>query len=206
MDEMFKGQHNFVCGMTGTGKTTFVIEHLKRSSLPCLFFNVQKIDTPFIKCDGNCSAKDIINSLKRGDKLDFIPEPRKLFMKGQINYLVNELFAVDYFRNKPFLFVIDEAHIIAAQGDKNDYINMIPTRGRSLGFTGVFIAQRPALVDKTIVSQCTKHVIFATEYEGAYFRTKGLDDEKIKTMLGGDIHNYVIYERGIYTGAFKEKL
>lgn len=206
MSEIFEGQHNFICGMTGTGKTTFVLAQLEKSSYPVFFFNVQGFENCFCNCNGDYEMRDIVNALRHGEKLNFVPNPRKSMLEMQINYIIDELFAVDCFAENPFYFVIDEAHIVCSQGGKNDYVNMIPTRGRTKGFMGIFIAQRPALVDKTIITQCTKHIIFSTEFEQQYFRTKGLDDEKIKAMLGDDIHNYIIYERGSYSGAFKEKI
>lgn len=207
--ELFEGHHSFVCGMTGTGKTAFVLNRLKDSRFPVFFFNFQHIDTPFLKCDGAYDTADLIEAIKSGDKIDFRPSKYKSFAKQQLNYIVNEFFAKDQFRNKPFYFVVDEAHETVAQGEKNDYVLMIPTRGRSLGYMGIFLTQRPALIDKTVISQCTKHFIFYTEYEVGYFRTKGLDVQTITNMLGTrpeDFHNYVVYERGQYTGPFKEQL
>jgi hypothetical protein len=207
---MFQGNSNsfnFICGMAGSGKTYFALKELERDYSPAFFFNPQETETNFCRVDGSYKVSDIIRALKKGEKLNYIPRQSLKKAKYEINTIIQEIFAADCMREKPFNFAIDEVHLVAKQGDNNEYINMIPTRGRVFGFRGIFIAQRPALVDKTIVTQCTKHFIFHTEWETAYFKTKGLDPEKINSLLGDfrkSPHNYVIYESGQITGPYLE--
>lgn len=208
MPEILENKHNFICGMTGTGKTYFTLKQLEASNYPVFFFNPQETETNFVDVDGSYSATDIINALKAGEKLNYIPSKSLRGAKTEINYIIQKIFEYDRLRDKKFYFAVDECHLVAPQNANNEYINMVPTRGRVFGFMGVFIAQRPAAVDKTILTQCPQHIIFHTEYEAAYFRAKGIDSDKIAEMLGDfkvKPHNYVIYESGNIKGPFTEK-
>lgn len=208
MPEVFEGGHNFVCGMTQSGKTYFVLKNLERSALPCLFFNPQKVKTNFIMADYENSVYEIEKALLRGEKLDYIPSLSLRTMKHELNFIVNYLFKSEAFQEEHLIIAIDECHLLAPEGANNEYIDMIPTRGFAWGFRGVFIAQRPALVDKTIITQSNRHFIFHTEWESAYFRTKGLDMDAVSEKLGNkesDQYNYVIYERGQVTGPHRER-
>lgn len=205
---MFEGQHTFVCGMTQSGKTYFTLRHLERTKYPVFFYNPQSVRTKFTYADKAYSIDDMIDYLKAGGKIDYCPSLSLKYAKHELNFIIQQFFMSKAFISRPIIFAIDEAHLVAREGANNEYINMIPTRGFALGFRGVFIAQRPALVDKTLVTQSDRHIIFHTEWEKQYFSTKGLNMEEISRMLGNtemDKHNYVIYERGRITGPYKEK-
>lgn len=200
-----RGVHKFVCGRTGSGKTYWVREMLKRTDLPVFFFNPQREAMPFTKVHKASSMDDIIRHLRKGGKIDYIPSINKKFAKVELNYISQDFFKYGGFsENNPLIFAIDECHLYAKQGQNNEYIEMIATSGRVFGFKGVFISQRPALVDKTLVTQSETHIIFATEWENEYFKSKGIDSEYInKTLNEAGEHSFVIYEKGKISPAYK---
>jgi hypothetical protein len=207
MSDMFRGQHTFVCGMTQSGKTYFTLKHLEKSDMPVFFFNAQEVSTRFTQVDKSYDIDDIIRYLRGGGKVDYVPSLSLKYSKHELNMIIQQFFMSKAFINKPMIFAIDECHLVAREGANNEYINMIPTRGFAMGFRGVFIAQHPAMVDKTLITQSDKHVIFHTTWEKQYFATKGLNLDDVTKLLGNtenDKHNYVIYERGAITGPYKE--
>lgn len=205
----FQGQHNIAIGTTRTGKTTAVIKELERVLCPVLFFNLQEFPTRFIKADSSNDIKDIELVLASGGKIDYIPSMEIKKAKKELEVLIFEFMSCGYFtEKKPLILAIDEVHEMAREGKENSGVVSCATRGISKGVHCVFITQRPQLMDKTLLSQSTKHVIFRVEPSDlVYLKSKcGYDVERLEKMWGTDRHNYIVKYGLDYTGPFKEKL
>ncbi len=80
------------------------------------------------------------------------------------------------------LTAIDEAHFVAPQtGKVPDAVEGLATTGRGEGASSLWITQRLAMLDKTIVSQCDETVLGA-------FKAKQ-DRNQIEAEYSVDVHN-----------------
>lgn len=205
--------HRFWVGTTGTGKSTAFMKQWKRSSLPGIYINYNQVDTPFTYADQENEIDEIILAVASGAKIDYYPVRNKKRAKKELAYIIQKFFDCGRFsEKKPFVFAIDEAHILAAEGEKNDSIEEIATSGRSFGFKGNFITQKPSMVSKVLVTQSDIHVIFTlSDYDRPYFRAKGIDFDKVQGMVRSGIstevsHKYAVYCNGLITGPYQEKI
>lgn len=193
--EIFRNQHNCVWGQTQSGKTYWTVEHLKRSALPCFFFNTQYEEYchGFIQMDKTDDIEDVLRNLKRGEKIDYRPSTVRKFAQGELDRIIDAIFYYQPFtKERPFLFVIDECHIYAEQGLKSRHVQRIATGGMKFGFRAVFISQSPAAVDKLLLKQSSRHIFFKLDknYEGKYMKEKGYDFDAID-VLNGDKEKHI---------------
>lgn len=207
---MFKGKHTFVCGMTQSGKTSFVINQLKKSHCPVLFFNPQRVDLgrDYITTDVHSAVwQHVLRALKRGEKIDYLPALSDRVAAAELEYIVNRLFEAGFTKDKPIIIAIDETHMVSDYKEGKRALRKVANRGLSFGVHAVFISQRPANVEYTILTQSDQHVIFKTGYEKEYFNRKGLDYEEIKSRIQAKgEHAYVVWNGYELTGAYREKL
>ena len=82
-----------------------------------------------------------------------------------VSQLLNKLFNERRNENiPPLLVVIEEAHRFCPERGEGksmagDIIKMIATEGRKFGIGLAVVTQRPARVDKNVISQCNTHII-----------------------------------------------
>lgn len=207
----FNSPHMFICGMTGTGKTRMFIEQFDKSSLPGIFVNYNQSENHFSSMNQDYDVSDIVNALRHGEKIDYIPVRNKKRAKIEIGYIIQKLFDGGFSVSDQFVFAVDECHLLAVEGEKNTGIEEIATSGRAYGFRGVFITQRPALVSKVLVTQADIHCIFSlSNYERGYFQSKGLDFEGIQGMVRSKnqevSHRYCVVVNGIVQGVYQERI
>lgn len=207
---MFKGKHTFVCGMTQSGKTTFVMNQLKKSKCPVIFFNPQnvKLGREYISTNKRDAVWNyVLRALKRGEKINFVPDLDDDIAAKELQYLINQLFKAGFTKDKPCIIAIDEAHMMSDSKEGKRALRKVANRGLTYGVHAVFISQRPANVEYTILTQSDQHVIFKTGYEKEYFNRKGLnyDDIKRKIQAKGD-HAYVVWNGYELAGAYRENL
>ncbi len=85
-----------------------------------------------------------------------------------VSQLLNKLFNERRNENiPPLLVVIEEAHRFCPERGEGksmagDIIKMIATEGRKFGIGLAVVTQRPARVDKNVISQCNTHIILKT--------------------------------------------
>ena len=207
---MFKGKHTFVCGMTQSGKTTFVMNQLKKSKCPVFFFNPQRVDlgSEYIRVNIKTAIwQHVLRALRRGEKIDFVPQLEDATASKELEFLVNRLFEAGFTKDKPVIVAIDEAHMVSDYKEGKRALRKVANRGLTYGVHAVFISQRPANVEYTILTQSDQHVIFKTGYEREYFTRKGLDYAEIKNKIQakGD-HAYVVWNGYELSGAYRENL
>jgi len=85
-----------------------------------------------------------------------------------VSQLLNKLFNERRNENiPPLLIVIEEAHRFCPERGEGksmagNIIKMIATEGRKFGIGLAVVTQRPARVDKNVISQCNTHIILKT--------------------------------------------
>jgi len=62
---------------------------------------------------------------------------------------------------------VDEVHLFGKDSQKS--LIELATTGRSYGFRGIYLSQRPALIDNTLMALSEQMIIFKCNMEGPYF-------------------------------------
>lgn len=198
----FDNGHSTVIGITRSGKTFATKKSLINVDAGVLFFNTQWEDMPtnFINVNGNDSIALIKKALETGKKINYIPSLDAEIRGKEIIFLVNMLYSRKNL--KKIYFVVDEVHLYEKQALKE--LIKVATTGLRFGINGIWISQRPANVDNTLMTQSNQFVIFKTNMESEYFKRYGIPNEDIKNRLekGGE-YSYCIYDFNNLIGPFK---
>lgn len=161
-----------VLGLRRHGKTYGLLQSLAADRRGVFFFNSQMEDVPkgFVKADGKNSIDEIVQALKAGKKVNFIPTVGK--RKNQLKTLIYGVYQYVHEGEKAFdiFFVVDEVHLYKKEVGYE--LMELSTTGNRHGIRPVFIAQRAAEVPYTLLTQTTLFVIFRTHMEDTYFKEK----------------------------------
>lgn len=179
MTYKFDKGHTTVIGQTQNGKTYTVSHLLLNENRGVLFFNTQMEDLKgYIKVDKNTKFSIIQKLLKKGQKLNYFPSSRISQMENEIEFLIEQLFENGNFSKKNYIFfVVDEAHLFKKKALES--VCRIATGGLRFGIHGVFLSQRPANLDNTIMTQSTDMLIFFCSMESQYFKNYNIPIEQI---------------------------
>lgn len=199
--------HEFVCGRTGSGKSVYAVKRGLAHAGPCLYIDPQEQDDLPARWPRTGSQNMIsqILSLARRGGVVYVPDRRLKEAQREIRGLIGCLFAGRPW-SPPLLLIVDEAQVFAPEGGADSPLTWIALRGRRWGVQGLFVSQRPAEVDKSVVTQCARHVVFQTAFEGPYFQRYGLPADDIRSRLSPPTpdHSYVVWDGVALTGPFKE--
>lgn len=200
--------HTLVIGRTRTGKTYGVKNTLARMPEPVFFINTQYEDllkyiTATCNTSWNLIRKVLRNHELRGhNKINYEPGNVPANRDQELTALITAMFKTTWPRR--IYVVIDEVHLFKQK--PLEQIQRIATGGLRYNINGIFISQRPALVDNTIMTQAQKFVIYKNSMEDDYLRRYGLPAEEIKNRLvNAPDYSYVEYDFIGVTGPFKVK-
>lgn len=199
-------KHLSIIGKTNTGKTTFAKKLHENAKIHSIFFNTQDEDIVGYRC-----KKWDYHLLKEYNKINFIPHWNNDQATEQLEKITQDLMQItlkigDRSRKTRFLLFVDESHEIAPNNRTGTPLHFVFKRGMRYGITGISITQRPAELDKGIVSQASYHVIFdVNDFESQYFKLKNIPIEQVKDQLV-DSHNFVIYDNRSFTGIHTLKI
>lgn len=162
--------HTTVIGKTQEGKTYAVNHILKNQKNGVIFFNTQLEELKnYIKIDKNTSFKVINDLLKKGQKLNYEPSSRLSIQSQEITFLINQIFENCNFSKSNYIyFVVDEVHLFKKVALES--ICRIATGGIRYGVHGIFLSQRPANIDNTLMTQSIEMIIFKCNMESQYFK------------------------------------
>lgn len=194
--------HTTVVGMTRSGKTYAVQKSLEKVKQGVLFFNTQHIPVSniFIDADGSDDEKVLVQELRKGGKINFTPS-REIRWK-QLRALINILYKATERAKMDIYIVVDEVHLTDKEALKSCI--ELATTGISWGLKGIFISQRPANIDNTIMTQSNQFVFLKTSMEKGYFERYDLPYDAIKEGLEkGGQYAYMTYDFHDLKGAFK---
>lgn len=171
--------HVTVIGKTQEGKTYTVNHILKNQKRGVLFFNTQLEELKgYIKIDKRTPFIIIKKLLIKGQKLNYEPSSRLSIQSQEISFLINQIFENGNFNKANFIyFVVDEVHLF--KKDALESICRIATGGIRYGVHGIFLSQRPANIDNTLMSQSYEMMIFKCNMESNYFKRYEIPIENI---------------------------
>lgn len=196
-------EHTTVLGITRHGKTYATVKTLEKVKGAVFFWNVQEESVKgFIKADKTNNIEQIQNALKSGKKINYIPSG-DLELDSKIFGKLSTLFLQNGVR---CMMVVDEVHLFDMTKDKNgkNACRRLATTGLRRGLPCVFISQRPALIDNTLVTQSTNHILFALgDSDTNYLKNMGLPVEKIKQATGQEKYIFCHYDLKDVKGGFK---
>jgi hypothetical protein len=176
--------HTSVIGTTGSGKSYALNRIIYRESCGTLYFNTnllkKEIRPGWIVADKNVYPSQIIKALKVGKKINYMPDPDTF--QEELIYLVDKLFKAGFTEDHFFIFAIDESHLFKKMADEKQV--KIATSGRTFGFKGVFISQRPAEMNYTLLSQSSEFFIFdINDFDYSYLKDKKFPVDQIREEL-----------------------
>lgn len=198
-DDLFKDNHVFIQGLTGSGKSYMMKDVYENTTLTGIYFNSEDEDVEGYET-GN--AGQIAYLLSRGHrKINFVPNPDADAANAQLEEIRQQLFNIgDKLREKRGqmaadtwnLLFIDEASDIAPKGKPGIPLITIVKRGRKRGVRAVIASQRPAEVHHTVLTQCKVHIVFNMgNYERGYFKRVNIPIEEFEDWIARE-HHYVI--------------
>ncbi|HET6527340.1 MAG TPA: hypothetical protein VFG39_01180 [Balneolaceae bacterium] len=192
--------HTTLMGITRSGKTYAAKKSLAAQSCGVLFFNTQHEQMPgFTKADKSNTWEQIKALLDKGQKVAYFPAFEDELRDKELGYLIGKLHDGT---EKNVIVAVDEVHLFGKQGQK-DMIK-VATTGLRFGVKGVWLSQRPANIDNTLMTQSNQFVIFKLNMEGAYLDRYRMPSEEIKNKIEqGGQYNYVVYDWDTLKGPFK---
>lgn len=199
-----------VVGATGTGKSWYAWERANRAR-SCLFFDTEDAAAgagrppgPVIRAGWEDGAVDLVRCLRGKAPMpavvQYVPRDSEKVARAELAVLVNALIA----RPGPeVLLAVDEAYYYAAEGLADGPLHLVARRGRKYGLALLAVTQRPADVSKTLVTQCSRHILFKTSCEGPWFSRYGLPAEGIRARLdAAPAYSYLVWDGIVLTGPF----
>lgn len=202
-------QHTTVVGKSQMGKTFAVHRSAEKVKQGVLFFNAQQIavSNAWTKATGADDADMLVKSLRKGHKINFYPNRENRWK--QLKVIVDVLYKASESSILDIYVIADECHLMAMSGQKDgkmalNAVKEIATTGLRWGLKGIFISQRMALIDNTLMTQSNQYVFFRTSMENQYMEAKDFpfDDIQAKVISGGEF-NYVVYDELEIRGPFK---
>jgi hypothetical protein len=201
--------HTVVVGATQQGKSHGTMKSLLKKKEGVFFFNVKHdegLKRGFTKATGKNNIQDIVNMLQAGKKINFVPSVHQETMVIQLVYLIKQLHErVMEKRMKPFYFVADEMVILSKYKQAVNALDTIAVTGESLGMWGVWIGQRLAQIDNTLISQSNNGIVmFNMNFENNYLKRYGIDGDHLKQLVtDGGQYSYCHYNWTELKGAYK---
>jgi len=131
-----------------------------------------------------------ISDLKRNERIKYVKD----FLEGLMELPRKEN---DIFYWKPCLIILDEAHLLAGQQEKQDSCSSVidlMTRGRKRGFCGVLCTQRISKLHKDAVAECNNIMIGRTGLD--------IDMKRASEILGFTSKQDMLSLRDLEAGEF----
>lgn len=186
--------HTTVIGRTRSGKTTGALKSLQRSKRGVLFFNSQQIRFPagWIRADAQTDADALIRALRAKEKIVYFPT--REYRQGELRALVGLLYKGAEEDELDIYFVVDECHLYTKTALRACV--EVATTGIRWGIKAIWISQRPAKIDNTLMTQSTRFVIYdISNMEAPYLKSYQIPYADIyKRLRSGGKYSYVIYD------------
>jgi hypothetical protein len=203
-----ENEHATVIGLTQHGKTYGTIKTLEALPGPILFFNTNHtpgINPTWVEANGGNTVEQIIYALQNGYKVNYLPSDDIIKAGKQLKAIVDSVYNLGRGALK-FRFVIDEVHLFwIAKSQEGKEANLkLATTSLGRGISCVWLSQRPAMVDNTLYTQSTKHIIFALgKLDESYLKGNGFPVEEIKEKTKNEKYYFVEFDQKEIKGPFK---
>lgn len=200
--------HTTIFGVTGSGKTYGALHSIKHEKEAVIFFNTKhdykSVPKSFLVMGPENSYIQMKRAIVRGRKINFLPSRDERIRAKQLVNLIRFLFDSS---NTVVYLMIDEVHLYK---DKGAYYKLmeVATTGRTFGnnssIRAVWMSQRPALIDNSLMSQSEKFIIFRCNLEHKYLKSYGFPVEEMgpKFREGGEF-SYLEFDMLNLTGPYK---
>lgn len=197
-------KHTIVVGKTQSGKTYGTMKSLSGVNKGVLFFNVQHVTDNmqgFTRADNSNTWEQIEKLLKAKRKINYVPSTELDEAQTEIQYIIKKLYDGSF---KDIFLVVDECHLLSMDATTKKQLIRVATTGLRFGIYAIFISQRLALVDNTLMTQSNKIVFYKSNLEGNYLKNYNIPDEAINDRLRkGGQYSYVTYDFDELKGAYK---
>lgn len=199
-------EHCTIVGLTQHGKTYATIKTLQQMKEPIFFFNTNH--TPgldgWVEAGGHNDIEQIIWALENGHKVNFLPSEDIDQAGKQLKAFVDHVYKMGRGAIK-FRLVVDEVHLfwqVKSQEGKQANIRLATTAlGR--GIPCMWLSQRPAMVDNTLYTQSTKHIVFALGMnDKSYLKNNGFPVDEIVEKTGNEKYIFVEFDQKEVKGPF----
>lgn len=200
----FTGGHTTVIGITRSGKTYATQKSLAAQPKGVLFFNTQYEDLPgYTQANKQNDFKQLARAIQAGKKINYLPSTVQKEADVELAYLVSCCY--DYRDNLlNGILAVDEVHLWNNHKRALKELIRVATTGLRFGITGVWISQRPALIDNTLMSQSNQFIIFDTNMEASYFKRYGIPHEDIQARIEqGGQYSFCRFDSKTVTGPVK---
>lgn len=184
-----------ILGTTGYGKSFFAKNQLKKESCGVLYYNTicDNDDMKgWVKADAKIVFDDLMKALDKGEKINYQAYKNIEIREMELQLILRKMLQR---QSKPFIIAVDEVHLFEDKDTKRVMKN-VSQLGRHNGITPVWISQRPQQMERALITQTPKKIIFYTEMEDSYFKSYGIDVEKMKKEIAGRKYYYVEIRAG----------
>lgn len=208
--------HESVTGITRSGKSYYAAHRATGHRGPVIIVDPQMdpVYDRWPRADGGATWRDVWTAACRGGVV-FAPDWRDKLARAQVAWICAEVIsrAAPSGYGVPVLVVVDEAHLLAPEGQPAGGVHQLARRGLRWGVQLAVVSQRPQDVAKGVLSQCARHVIYRSEYQTPYWTRYGIPAEDVQARLaeGGRVYAhraregagpwpYVVWEDGRLSG------
>lgn len=201
-----------VVGITRSGKTYGTLQSLKRQNRGVLFINTNNAPIPrgWTRANIETQTTDMLDDLIAGEKVAYTPDRK--YRQQEVSALISWLFHVSEKVGELDIYVaVDEVHLYSGKALKACV--ELATTGISHGLKPIWISQRPAMIDNTLITQATKLITYdlspaevrwLKEYryphEEIYGRLRAADPADYPAHKS---YGYVVYDGRRVEGAYK---
>lgn len=192
--------HTTTLGITRSGKTWATKKSLKARKEGVIFFNTQHEDMPgFTEASRENTWQQVSGILNRGGKVNYKPAFDEDVRNKELCLLIDR---IHNGTERNIIIAVDEVHLFDKTAQKA--MIRVATTGLRFGIKGVWISQRPANIDNTLMTQSNQFVIFKLNMESAYLDRYRMPSDEIKRKIeSGGQYAYVVYDWESLKGPFK---
>ena len=188
-----KNTHNTVVGITRFGKSYFVKKQLVETKCGAIYFNTRRETENlenFFEIDANVDFDVLVDKLKKGYSFNFIASQEFDYAEKELKALINLLIDNNKItQKKPIFLAVDEIQLFTSVGKRA--LKKMATIGLGSGINGIFISQRLKNIDNDIMTQASTNIFFNTRFEENYYKSYGLDAEKISNSINNKKYKFV---------------
>lgn len=207
--EMFNigKEHCTIIGLTQHGKTYGTIKTLEKMKEAIFFFNTNHtsgLNSSWVEADGGNTVDQIIYALQNGYKVNFLPDEDIKKAGKQLKAIVDKMYDMGRGTIKCRI-VIDEVHLFwMMKSEEGKQANLrLATTGLGRGLLCMWLSQRGAMVDNTLYTQSTKHIIFALgKMDVVYMKNAGFPVDEIQEKTRNEKYIYCEFDQKEVKGGF----